>query len=179
MYYKNNVPRFSFRMVRLFVWYVQWKNRNFGYSARIYIFYWNVKSFWIFYTELLWKFVISSKCFRILWVTKVYEVSRLLQIVLFLTNSVFYVLFTYFDESMVCIGGCEPRWSWNTLNIMLWNLNAFTTVPKGSNLLYYANGSHKGFVKFCVDEVFEDRGVINMRRIRETRVRLGMSKAPK
>ena len=35
-------------------------------------------------------------------------------------------------------------------------LNEFTTVPKGSDLLYYTNGSHKVFVKFCVDEVFEE-----------------------
>src|SRR5215216_234433 len=34
-------------------------------------------------------------------------------------------------------------------------------------------------VKFCVDEVFEDRGVINMRRIRRGKISsLGMPKAP-
>ena len=33
-------------------------------------------------------------------VTKVFEVYRLLQTVLFLTDSVFRVLFAYFDESM-------------------------------------------------------------------------------
>ena len=43
-------------------------------------------------------------------------------------------------------------------------LDEFTTVPKGSGLLYYTNGSHDGFVKFCVDEVFEDRGFIDIRR---------------
>ena len=31
-----------------------------------------------------------------------------LQTVLFLTDSVFYVLFAYFDESMSSIGGYEP-----------------------------------------------------------------------
>ena len=76
-------------------------------------------------------------------------------------------MFAYFDESMGCIGGYEPWWSWNTVDIMLiWNWNEFTTVPKGSDLLYYTNGSHEGFVKFCVDEVYEDQGVIDMRRIR-------------
>ena len=33
---------------------------------------------------------------------------RLLQTVLFLTDSVFRVLFAYFDESMASIGGYEP-----------------------------------------------------------------------
>ena len=34
---------------------------------------------------------------------------RLLQTVLFLTDSVFRVLFAYFDESMANIGGYEPE----------------------------------------------------------------------
>ena len=38
--------------------------------------------------------------FRIFGVTEVYSISRLLQTVLFLTDSVFYVLFIYFGESM-------------------------------------------------------------------------------
>ena len=41
-------------------------------------------------------------------VIEVYEVFRLLQTVQFLTDSVFYVLFAYFDESMSSIGGYEP-----------------------------------------------------------------------
>ena len=37
----------------------------------------------------------------------------------------------------------------------------------------------KFFVKFCVDEVFEDRGTINMRRIKRGKSSiLGMPKAP-
>ena len=40
-----------------------------------------------------------------------------LQIVLFVTNYVFYVLFAYFDESMGGIGGYEPWRSWNTVDI--------------------------------------------------------------
>ena len=38
--------------------------------------------------------------FRIFGVTEVFETSRLLQTVLFLTDSVFRVLFANFDESM-------------------------------------------------------------------------------
>mgnify|MGYP005830957081 FL=1 len=36
---------------------------------------------------------------------------------MFLTDSVFYVLFAYFDESMARIGGYEPWKSWNALDI--------------------------------------------------------------
>ena len=50
-------------------------------------------------------------------VTGLYEVSCLLQTVQFLTDSVFYVLFAYFDESMDSIGGYEPWRSWNTVDI--------------------------------------------------------------
>ena len=50
-------------------------------------------------------------------VTEVFESYRLLQIVLFLTYSVFRVLFAYFDESMGSIGGYEPWISWNTVDI--------------------------------------------------------------
>ena len=67
---------------------------------------------------------------------------------MFLTDSVFYVLFAYFDESMGSIGWYEPWWSWNTVDIVLIrNWNNFSTLPKGSDFLYYTNGSHKVFVK--------------------------------
>ena len=42
-----------------------------------------------------------SKNFRIVGVTEVFEISRLLQIVLFLTDSVFFTLCACFDDSMV------------------------------------------------------------------------------
>ena len=41
--------------------------------------------------------------------TEVFELSRLLQTVLFLTDSVFRELFAYFDESMSSIGGMNHR----------------------------------------------------------------------
>ena len=53
-------------------------------------------------------FVTSTNLFRTFGVTEVFESYRLLQTVLFLTDSVFYVLFTYFDESASSIGGYEP-----------------------------------------------------------------------
>ena len=43
--------------------------------------------------------------FRIFRFTEVFGSYRLLQTVLFLTDSVFRVLFAYFDESMSSIGG--------------------------------------------------------------------------
>ena len=46
--------------------------------------------------------------FIIFGVIEVFESYRLLQTVPFLTDSVFYVLFAYFDESMSSIGRYEP-----------------------------------------------------------------------
>src|SRR3990170_7256307 len=46
-------------------------------------------------------------------------------------------------------------------------------------MLYVLTSLIKSSVKFCVDEVFEDRGVIDMRRIRRGKSsNLGMHKAP-
>ena len=86
--------------------------------------------------------------------------------VLFQIDSVFRVLFAYFDASMASIGRYEPQRSWNTVDIVLIrNWNEFATVPKGSDLLQYTNGSHKVFV----DEVFEERGVTDVRRIKRAK----------
>ena len=49
-----------------------------------------------------------SSFFRIFGVTEVWLLNRLLQIVLFLTDSVFDALLACFDESMACIGGYKP-----------------------------------------------------------------------
>ena len=49
-----------------------------------------------------------SKFGRIFRVTEVFETYRLLQTVLFLTESVFRVLFAYFDASMASIKWYEP-----------------------------------------------------------------------
>ena len=46
-------------------------------------------------------------------------------------------------------------------------------------MLYVLTSLIKSSVKFCVDEVFEDRGGIDMRRIRRDKSSsLGMPKAP-
>ena len=90
------------------------------------------------------------------------------------------MLFAYFDESMGSIVGYESWWSWNTVDkVLILNSNEFSTVPKGSDLLYYTNGSHKVFVKFCVDEVFEEWGVTDVRRMKRGKSSiLGIPKAP-
>ena len=80
----------------------------------------------------------------------------------------------------VVSGGMKLWWSWNTVGIVLiWNWNKFATVPKGSDLLYYTNGSHNVFVRFCVDEVFNERGVTDVRIIKRGKSSiLGTPKAP-
>ena len=52
--------------------------------------------------------VLSKIGFIIFGVPEVYVSYRLLQTVLFLTDSVFRVLFAYFDESMASNGAYEP-----------------------------------------------------------------------
>ena len=52
--------------------------------------------------------------FRVPEVVKSY---RLLQTILFLTDSVFCVLFAYFDESMASNRVYEPYKSWNTVGL--------------------------------------------------------------
>ena len=54
---------------------------------------------------------------RIFGVTEVFETYRLLQTVLFLTDSVFRVLFAYFNESMASKRVYKPQRSWNTVVI--------------------------------------------------------------
>ena len=63
--------------------------------------------------QIIYDFLFSQD-FR---VTEAFEIPRLLQTVLFLTDSVFRVLFAYFDESMSSIGGYEPWRSWNIVYI--------------------------------------------------------------
>ena len=52
-------------------------------------------------------------------VTKVFQMRMFLRTILFLTDSIFRVLFAYFDASMANIGGYEPWKSWNTVDITL------------------------------------------------------------
>ena len=72
------------------------KNRNFSAHENCCHFYlgYLVNSF---LKLLIDKFLTSTNLFQNFWSSRS---IRLIQIVLFLTDSVFYVLFAYFDESM-------------------------------------------------------------------------------
>ena len=71
----------------------------------------------LFCRRLIDKFPRTFYFGRIFRVPEVFESYRLLQTILFLTDSVFRVLFAYFDESMASIGGYEPWRSWNTVGL--------------------------------------------------------------
>ena len=72
-----------------------------------------------------------------------------------MTDSTFFALCAYFDGSMVFFDEFLPYKSWNTVDIMQkQNMNWFHTVLIG-DLLSFTNGSHEGFVEFCVIEVFK------------------------
>ena len=72
-----------------------------------------------------------------------------------LTDSVFFVLCAYFDGSMVFFDEFLPQKSWNTVDIIQkQNKNWFDTSLIVVVYFSYTNGSHEGFVEFCVIEVF-------------------------
>ena len=94
--------------------------------------------------------------FRSFGVAEVFEVFRFLQTVMFLIDSVFFALCAYFDDSMVFFDEFLPQKSWNTVDIMQeQNINWFYTTLLV--VIYYSctNGSHEGFIEFCVIEVFK------------------------
>ena len=62
----------------------------------------------LFDVDSIYKFPRTSSFVRIFRFPKVFESYRLLQTVLFLTDSVFRVLFAYFDASMASIRGYQP-----------------------------------------------------------------------
>ena len=59
------------------------------------------------------------------------------------------------------------------------NMNWFSTVPRVVISFIILTDLTKFLLKFCVDEVFEDRGALDMRRRRTDKSSsLGMPKAP-
>ena len=67
-----------------------------------------------------------------------------------MTDSVFRVLFAYFDEStMASIRGYEPWESWNTVDITQIK-NEFTTVPKVVIYFLILTKLMRFSVEFCV-----------------------------
>ena len=84
------------------------KNRNFARTNIILLNHRNVILRDSFCCCSIDNFSRTSYFGRIFRVLEVCFSYRLLQTVLFLTDSVFYVLFAYFDESMASTGGYEP-----------------------------------------------------------------------
>ena len=73
-----------------------------------------------------------------------------------LTDSIFFTLCAYFDGSMVFFDEFLPQKSWNIVDKMQeQNMNWFDTALIVVIYYSYTNGSHKGFVEFCVIEVFK------------------------
>ena len=84
------------------------KTETLGLTRLAAIFYWRVLIGW-FFLQMINRQISQVQQFIIIFgVPEIYVLYRLLQTVLFLTDSVFRVLFAYFDESMTSIGGYEP-----------------------------------------------------------------------
>ena len=80
----------------------------------------------------------------------------LLQTVLFQTDSVFDAQFACFDETINFYQWIKPWKSYITVDKMQkQNMNQLETILKVVIFFIITNGSHEGFVKFCVIEVFK------------------------
>ena len=84
------------------------KNRNFAHTKIILVIYRNVLLCLLFLLLINKKLSRTSYFGRIFRVPEVFESYRLLQTVLFVTDSVFRVLIAYFDASMASIKWYEP-----------------------------------------------------------------------
>ena len=105
---------------------------------------------------------------------------RLLQTVLFQTDSVFDAQFACFDETINFYQWIKPRKSYITVAIIQkQNMNWFATVLRVVICFIILTDLTELSVEFCVVEVFEDRGCLDvMRRRRDKGSNLGMPKAP-
>ena len=105
---------------------------------------------------------------------------RLLHTVLFQTDSVFDAQFACFDETIDSYQWIKPWESYIKVDIMQkQNMNQFATVLRVVICFVILTDLTKFLLKFCVDEVFEERGAINMRRMKRSESSsLGMPEAP-
>ena len=105
---------------------------------------------------------------------------RLLQTVLFKTYSVFDALFACFDETIVFYQWIKPWKSYITVDtIQKQNINWFAAVLRVVICFIILTDLTELPVEFCVDEVFEDRGGLDVRRRRRGKsTSLGMPKVP-
>ena len=88
----------------------------------------------------------------------------LLQTVLFQTDSVFDAQFACFDETIDLYQWIKPWKSYITVAKMQKNMNWFATVLRVVICFIILTDLTEFSVEFCVDEVFEDRGGLDMRR---------------
>ena len=104
----------------------------------------------------------------------------LLQTILFKTDSVFDAQFACFDETIDFYQWIKPWKSYITVAIMQkQNMNWFSTALIVVICFVILTDLTKFLLKFCVDEAFEDRGAINMRRTKRGKSSsLGIPKAP-
>ena len=167
-------------MIRLLVWFVKCKNRNFGCSAWIYIFCWNVKRFWNFLCSLSIQIVYFFLIFQNFWSYRSMVVFRLLHAVLLKTDSVFDALFCLFSWNYRFYRWYKPWEIYITVATMQkQNMNWFGTVLRVVICFIILTDLTELSVEFCVDEVIKDQRGLNMRRRRRGKSSsLGMPKAP-
>ena len=105
---------------------------------------------------------------------------RLLQTVLFKTDSVFDALFACFDETIDFYRWNKPWKSYITVDtIQKQNMNWFATVLRVVICFIILTDLTELSIECCVDEVIKDRGGFDMRRRRRGKSSsLGMPKAP-
>ena len=105
---------------------------------------------------------------------------RLLQTILFKTYSIFDAQFACFDETIDFYQWIKPWKSYIIVDTMQkQNMYWFATVLRVVICFIILMDLTELSVEFCVDEVFEDRGGLDVRRrTRGKRSSLGMPKAP-
>src|SRR3954463_11638546 len=105
---------------------------------------------------------------------------RLLQTVLLKTDSISDALFACFEETIDFYQWIKPWKSYITVvKIQKQNINCFATVLRVVICFIILTDLTEFSVEFCVDEVFEDQGCLDMRiRRRDKSSSLGMPKAP-
>ena len=94
------------------------QDRNFGCSARFYIFYWNAKRFWLFLHCLAIQIVHFSNFGKNFGVPEVWWMFILLQTVMFKTYSIFDALFCLFWWNYWFYRWYKPWRSYNTVATM-------------------------------------------------------------
>ena len=105
---------------------------------------------------------------------------RLLQTVLFKTYSVFDALFACFDETIDFYQWIKPWKSYITVaKMQKQNINWFSTLLRVVICFIILTDLTEFSLKFCVDEVFDDREGLDVRRRKRGKSSsLGMPKAP-